>query len=228
MDPTVPRGAALLLDFIRETETGRRDRTAYDTIYGHNEDELDLPVTRMTLDQVIASGPIWTRAYGSSAAGAYQFMRATLKDLVRELGLRGGQVLGANLQDRLAYHLLKRRGYAEFIAGKINSVEFAKRLAMEWASFPVLAATKGAHRQISRGQSYYAGDGLNKALIDPEQVDAILSRVLDATVAPHQPAEPAPAPMPAEPAERPTAPVLVIAIIILVTLAAAAWLILAN
>lgn len=51
-----------------------------------------------------------------------------------------------NLQDRLGYHLLKRRGYEQFIAGLINRTEFGTRLAQEWASFPVLAATKGAHR----------------------------------------------------------------------------------
>src|SRR5688572_14019952 len=81
------------------------------------------------------------------------------------------------MQDRLAYHLLKRRGYADFMAGRISRQEFGKRLAMEWASFPVLAPCRGAHRQLQRGMSYYAGDALNKALVSPEKVEALLDRV---------------------------------------------------
>ena len=178
MDPTVPPGAAILLDFMREIETGRRDATAYDTLYGHNERHLPKPLTRMTLDEVIAAGAGWTRAYKSSAAGAYQFMRATLQGLKSELGLRGSQIFDNGLQDRLGYHLLKRRGYAEAVAGRITLEEFGKRLAMEWASMPVLAATKGAHRTLQRGQSYYAGDALNKSLVPAATFEAVIAKAL--------------------------------------------------
>ncbi len=77
----VPAGAAILLAFIRQTETGRKDASAYNTIYGHNENKLAKPITSMTVDEIIAAGPSWTKAYRSSAAGDYQFMNATLKDL---------------------------------------------------------------------------------------------------------------------------------------------------
>ncbi|WP_309086701.1 hypothetical protein [Chelativorans sp.] len=149
-------------------------------MYGHNQDRLPRPLTSMTIDEVIAAGPSWTKRWKSSACGGYQFMNATLKDLKAELRLRGSQKLDPDLQDRLGYHLLKRRGYQDFMAGRIDRTEFAKRLAMEWASFPVLKATTGAHRNIARGQSYYAGDGLNKALVSPAAIEAILDRVKDA------------------------------------------------
>lgn len=196
MDKTVPAGAALLLDFIGGIEAPK----GYDTIYGNNQGKLPTPVTKMTLDQVIAAQPGWTRRYGSSATGRYQFMFATLKELKAELGLKGTQVLNADLQDRLGYHLLKRRGYADFVAGKLGLAFFAKRLAQEWASLPVLAATLGAHGQLSRGQSYYSGDKLNKSLVKPEAVEAILSKVRSApdTAAP-APATPTPKPTPAIP-----------------------------
>lgn len=204
MDRTVPAGAAILLDFIRETEVGREDRASYDVIYAHKQGKLPKPLTSMTLDEVQSAQRGWSKNHGSSAAGGYQFMRATLKGLMAELGLRGSQVLDPDLQDRLAYHLLKRRGYDAFMAGAISDVEFAKRLAMEWASFPVLAPTKGAHRQIKRGQSYYAGDGLNKALVSPDKIEALLTRVKNASPAPAKPSpapkpqpKPAPAPEPA-------------------------------
>lgn len=85
-----------------------------------------------------------------------------------------------DLQDRMGYHLLKRRGYAAFIAGKITRSEFGKRLAQEWASLPVLVPMKGAKRLINRGQSYYAGDGVNKSLTKPEQLEDILDVALKA------------------------------------------------
>jgi len=177
MDPTVPKGAALLLDFIRETEVGRSDRASYDVIYGHNQDKLAKPITSMALGELIDMQASFTKKYKSSASGGYQFMRATLQDLAHELGLRGAQVFDPDLQDRLAYHLLKRRGYEAFMAGKISRAEFGKRLAQEWASFPVLETTKGGTRAVvTRGQSFYAGDGLNKALVSPETFESVLDR----------------------------------------------------
>lgn len=194
MDSTVPAGAAILLDFIGETEAPQ----GYETIYGNNQDRLKTPITHRTLDALIKAQSDFTRRYGSSASGRYQFMRATLKDLKAQLGLTGAEVFTPDMQDRLAYVLLKRRGYADFMAGRISGQEFAKRLAMEWASFPVLAPCRGAHRQLQRGQSYYAGDKLNRALVSPEKVEAVLARVK----APQKPAqthkEPETAPSPSE------------------------------
>jgi len=195
MDKTVPKGAAILLDFIRKTEVGTDARAGYDVIYGHNQTKLAKPVTQMTLAEIQAAQAKWSKNYGSSATGGYQFMRATLKGLISELRLSTSQVLDPDLQDRLGYHLLKRRGYEAWVAGRIGDVEFAKRLAMEWASFPVLENTTGAHRSISRGQSYYAGDGLNKALISPAQVESLLARADAATTTPVLP-QPAPKPAP--------------------------------
>lgn len=202
MDRTVPPGAALLLDFIGEIEVGRKGREGYDVIYGHNQRRLPKPLTSMTVDEVIAAGPGWTRAYRSSAAGRYQFMNATLKGLKTELGLRGNQVFDPGLQDRLGFHLLKRRGYDAFMAGKISATEFGKRLAMEWASLPVLAPTKGAHRQLQRGASYYAGDALNKSLVAPERVEALLMQAKNANGTPIPPDAPLPRPTPETPPRR--------------------------
>lgn len=176
MDKTVPAGAAILLDFIRKTEVGRTDRASYDVIYGKNQGKLRKPITSMTIGELVDAQASFTERFKSSAAGGYQFMRNTLQDLSRELRLNGRQMFDPDLQDRLGYHLLKRRGYAEFMAGKISETEFAKRLAMEWASFPVLAATKGKHQQLMRGQSYYDGDALNKALVKPEAIEAVLRK----------------------------------------------------
>lgn len=187
----IPAGAKILLAFIRKTEVGRDDRAAYDVIYGHKQDRLPTPLTSMTYGDIIDAQRKWSKHHGSSAAGAYQFMRATLIDLAKaNPSISGTDLFTQELQDELGYQLLLRRGYDLFIAGKITRIEFGKRLAQEWASFPVLAATVGAHRNVPRGSSYYMGDKLNKALVSPEKVEAVLDQVKLAVE------KPAPAPDP--------------------------------
>ncbi|MCL4745133.1 MAG: hypothetical protein KJZ83_06925 [Burkholderiaceae bacterium] len=198
MQRPIPHGAAILLASIREIETGKADLAAYDVIYGHKQGRLPKPLTSMTYGEIIDAQKAWSKNHGSSAAGAYQFMRATLIDLAKaNPSIGGNDPFTPRLQDRLGYQLVLRRGYSEFMAGKISRTEFGKRLAQEWASFPVLAAVKGAHRQVARGETYYAGDKLNKALVSPERIERLLDQVRAATAAPPTPAKPAPAPSPA-------------------------------
>ena len=199
MDKTVPAGAAILLDFIRKTEVGRTDRASYDVIYGQNQNKLPKPITSMTVGELVDAQADFTKRFKSSASGGYQFMRKTLQNLSRELRLNGRQVFDPDLQDRLGYHLLKRRGYEAFMAGQISATEFGRRLAMEWASFPVLAKTLGGGQDhngkllnlmVDRGQSYYAGDPLNKALVKPEGIEQLLEKVKAASSTVNKP-EPA-------------------------------------
>jgi muramidase (phage lysozyme) len=195
MNPNVPRGAAILLDFIYRTETGKAPPDCYEVIFGHNQSELPKPLTAMTLDEVEAAQPGWTKRFGSSAAGAAQFMRntldapKTLRDIEGEIGLSGAELFDADLQDAMAFHLLKRRGFYEFIIGRLSPTAFGNRLAMEWASFPVLSDIKGAHRRVKRGQTYYAGDGRNKVLVKPEAVEAVLAEALATRATDPPPAE---------------------------------------
>ena len=172
MAATVPRGAAILLDFI----SGPESHGSYTVIFGNHQTSLPHPITSMTLDQLLTAQIQWGREWGSSAAGRYQIMQGTLAGLVKSLGLSGSELFSPDLQDRLGYTLLKQRGYGAFMARQMTTVDFAKSLAEEWASMPVLAATKGASRQITEGQSYYAGDGLNKALVSPAAFEAALTQ----------------------------------------------------
>lgn len=195
MNPIIPAPAAHILKFIYRTETGKDAPECYDVVYGHNKTAK--PLTRMTFDEVVAGGPDRTRRFGSSAAGAAQFMRDTLDapktegDLKGQLGLTGRELFDADLQDRMAFHLLKRRGYDKFMAGTIGVVAFGKGLAQEWASFPVLQSVKGQHRKVARGETYYAGDKLNKALITPEQVERLLreAKAMDGDVVTDEPVD---------------------------------------
>ena len=178
---TIPDAARLLLDFIGSIEAPK----GYGTIYGNNQNKLKKPLTTMTLGEIVDAGPSWTKRFGSSAAGRYQFMRATLQGLAAQFpsDIDGSTVLDEDMQDRLAYALLLRRGFADFSAGRTAMTVFGKALAQEWASFPVLAHCKGSERTVRRGQSYYAGDGLNKALVPPDKVESVLRQVLDIAAA---------------------------------------------
>ncbi|ACL55603.1 hypothetical protein [Methylobacterium nodulans] len=182
MDRSISPGAAIVLDFIGQTEAPN----GYGTIYANGQAKLGIDITTWTLDQVEAEQPAWTRRFGSSACGRYQFMRDTLdkpgtiQDIEGEMGLTGRELFSPDLQDRMAMHLLRRRGWDSFIAGRLTMAGFALSLAKEWASLPVLATTKGRKRTVMRGQSYYAGDGRNRALVSADTVEAMLARALAA------------------------------------------------
>lgn len=107
-----------------------------------------------------------SRGSASSAAGAYQIIRKTLDGLP----IPHGERFDAACQDEAAMMLLDRRGWDDCEAGRMSAVDFADMLAREWASIPVQRDQRGASRQVKRGQSYYAGDGLNKAGATPEEV----------------------------------------------------------
>lgn len=103
----------------------------------------------------------------SSAAGAYQIIRPTLADL---FSAHGPVIFDAKAQDAAAKALLVARGWQRFEQGDLSAIAYADRLAREWASLPVQWDQQGAHRRVKRGQSYYAGDGINAAHCPPERV----------------------------------------------------------
>lgn len=166
MDKSIPAPAAKILDVIGYKEAPK----GYDTIYGNNQNKLPKQITEMTLDELILNQSEFTRRFKSSASGRYQFMRATLLDLKKTEKLSGREKFTPDFQDRLGYALLRRRGYDAWVAGKISHDAFMIGIAKEWASFPVPYDMQGAHKRVMRGQSYYAGDALNKSLIDPGTV----------------------------------------------------------
>lgn len=180
MNQKIPRGAAMLLYFIYRTETGHEPPQCYETIYAHSERILPKKLTELTLLELQRGQKTrWGGKVRSSASGAAQFMYTTLGELIDELKLDIHQKFTGDLQDQLAYVLLKRRGYLKFVSGKMSLNEFALGLAKEWASFPVLTDCQGNERRVKRGQSYYAGDGLNKALVTPESVMTVLKAVYE-------------------------------------------------
>lgn len=201
----MPVGAAILLDFIAKLETNRQGQAAYETIIGFRNEKpgvLPKPITEMTVQELLTEQKRWVNNLGapSGAAGRYQIIRPTLLSLIESLSIPVSAKFTPELQDRLGFALLQRRGWGQFAAHTLSLKDFGNRLAREWASFPVLSDQQGAHRTIKRGESYYAGDGINASLAKAAEAESVLAEVLnELTRSPAAPI-PQPRPVPAPPA----------------------------
>lgn len=169
-----------LLELIRKAEVNDAGRDGYNILSGfsHKRDG-PFPITEMGTADVLNAQIRW-RSWGgalSSAAGAYQIIRNTFLDLSVKYNLQADDIFDASYQDHLGYALLRRRGWDDWMKGRVSDTAFGNNLAKEWASFPVLTRIRGQRRTVNRGESYYAGDGLNKALVDPEAVEAVLKDI---------------------------------------------------
>lgn len=186
MNTNVPRGAAVLLDYIGGLETARKGAAAYNTVIGHIDEKgkLPKPVTEMTLAGLLAEQTRWVRnlKQKSGATGRYQIIRATLLSLIKELKLPLMAKFTPELQDAMGLALLERRGYGRFVTGALPLKAFGNELAKEWASLPVLSSIKRGGkrpRTVQRGESYYAGDGINKSLDDAAVFESVLAEALN-------------------------------------------------
>lgn len=154
-----------ILDLIGEAES----RGNYNAFFGNAENK-SVDFTKMTIREVRAWQDKYVRSGSkSSAVGKYQIIRGTMDSLIEGLGLTGDELFDERMQDRLGLALLNRRGYSKWTSGQITKQQFANNLAREWASLPVIGGNK-------HGRSYYAGDGLNKALISPDKYLSALDK----------------------------------------------------
>lgn len=148
-----------LLNVIAEGES----RGNYNAHFG-NAANQEIKFTSMSLAEVLA----WQTNYleqdnASSAVGRYQIIQPTLKGLIDEYSLDTSLIFNQDLQDKLAIALMERRGSIEYVRGKLSKEEFAHNLSKEWAALPRVIGD-------APDESYYAGDGLNRALISREQI----------------------------------------------------------
>ncbi|WP_339760319.1 hypothetical protein [uncultured Sulfitobacter sp.] len=122
------------------------------------------PPTRMTIDEIYQ----WIEATPNQphAIGRYQFIPATLKTLVHELGLSRNTLFTDEVQDRLADILLEDAGYSLFIRRQISRHTFMENLARIWAGFPT-----------STGRSYYDGHAGNRAVITWNEFDTHMKAI---------------------------------------------------
>lgn len=168
---------------------------SYNVVYGGEEPSP--PLVQRTIAEVMQ----WQAPLGpnnrpnprkpSTAAGRYQMLYDTINETTQNLKIDRTQTrFTPEVQDALIINRLESfRKYKDWKALKLgvdekeNSEKFMIQLAMEFASVPVPYALSknalgkaGPARDITKGQSFYAGDGLNKAHHNP---DSFLAALID-------------------------------------------------
>ena len=167
----------------------RAEGAGYNTVFGGSritpETFYGKSLTELTIQEVID----WQTASvdagsASSAAGRYQIIKRTLVYLVDELGVASRTAkFDPVAQDAMARRLLQGRGLDRYISGSLSEPAFLKAIAQEWASLPVTQRTQGASRIVNAGESYYAGDGLNKSLISTTELVAAVRNARESGLA---------------------------------------------
>lgn len=162
-----------LLKLIRNAEANGN----YNIVWGgiRSADHPPRSLTSMTIGQVLAWQDSIDHKYQSEAAGAYQILEDTLRGYYGAAGLTAGDTFSVANQDKIAVALLERkRGMSAWLNGSMSIDDAVTNVAKEWASFPVPKAMQGHKRYLQAGQSYYAGDGLNRAYVPVESVKTAL------------------------------------------------------
>ena len=112
------------------------------------------------------------------AVGRYQIIPITMKSAVKKLNLKANMQFDENLQDRIFEEYLidaKRPKIISYLEGDGSLEDAMYATAKEWASVAVEAGKKiSKGRTAVGGQSYYVGDGLNKAHISTEKIKKAL------------------------------------------------------
>ena len=154
-----PVSAKPLLDLIARVES----KGNYNAYFG-NAGNTSIKFTEMSIADVLSWQEDFIAAgHPSSAVGRYQIISTTLKGLVQQLNIDTNQPFNEAMQDKMAVALLERRGATEYVNNQIDEQQFAAELAKEWAALPRVVGDRPE-------QSYYAGDGLNKALVKVDEV----------------------------------------------------------
>lgn len=171
-----------LLDAIGKHEAPK----GYGQIYGGAKGvPKDTDVSKLTLDGVLKlQQKMKDAGSASTACGRYQFLRKTLQATISQMGLDGDELWSPALQDRMAVHLMNGRGLEIYLAGNMSRDAFCNNLAMEWASLPVVTRIKGQKRMVDPGETYYAGDKLNKAFHTSQAIIALVEALRQPTTVP--------------------------------------------
>lgn len=153
-----------LIGFTEGTDKGRgyNETLAYGAFTGG-----DVNLVGMTLAEVDALQTRMLRhkknKWKSSAAGRYQSVRTTLRQIKTVLAILDSAKFDRDLQDRMAYYLLGVRGIDKYLAGRLSEDTLIDNLAKEWASLPTV-----------KGKGAYGGQ---HAAVPPQRVRATLADV---------------------------------------------------
>ena len=149
-----PATYAQLLQLIARAESNDN----YNAHFG-NAGNTSIKFTDMTIGQVLRwQSEFIDQGNVSSAVGRYQIINTTLSGLITQFNISTNEKFDAAMQDRLAILLIERRGSQNYVNAELTPEQFAHNLSKEWAGLPRVIGDKP-------GDSYYAGDGLNKSRV---------------------------------------------------------------
>lgn len=179
-----PMSADSFADLIGRAES-RNDYSAFNDTYTDGSGRrrvrasYNTNLTGMTLGEVMAA-----QAEGSIfAAGRYQVIPDTLREAAAHLKLDPNDKFDSSMQDRIFKDYLitvKRPQIGAYLRGEGTLEAATLAAAREWASVGVPAGVKLNNGRISTGgESYYAGDGLNKAHVTVGEVQGALTASRD-------------------------------------------------
>jgi hypothetical protein len=98
-----------------------------------------------------------------------------MRGLVSQGVLSINETFDAEAQDRAGVALMEQKGLSRYQSGLISKEGFAQGLSETWAGLP--AFRRDRKGRPASGQSYYAGDGLNRATVTQSQVVNALNRI---------------------------------------------------
>ncbi len=154
-----PQAYIPLLNTIAEGESNGN----YNAYFG-NAENSEIRFTEMKVSDVMRwQEDFVSSGQPSSAVGRYQIIRPTLAGLVVQMRIDPSEKYSEALQDKMAITLLERRGSLGYVNDKLTLEEFAASIAKEWAALPRITGP-------NPDESYYAGDGLNKARVSRDEV----------------------------------------------------------
>jgi lysophospholipase L1-like esterase len=146
-------GQKLILFLISEKESVNH---SYNSAY---PGKIISGMTDLTLKEV-------KDKYGSGAKGRYQFLPKYFETFANNSNLKMSDKFSPKNQDKMAIDIFKDK--------MGDCLKLEDKLVRTWAALPVLYSRKGKERVVKRGQSYYAGDGINKALVDADHFEKVL------------------------------------------------------
>ena len=160
--------ATTMLDLIASLEAP----DGYDQVYSGVTVSPPRAITEMTVAEVLDWQRDASRTSVSSAAGRYQVIRPTLREMLAQGVVRENEVFGRHAQDKIALHLLNKAGYR---SGQYSPA-VANRIAGIWAALPQIGGS-------AEGLSVYEGYAGNHALIDAKSYRAVMQCEMDVDAA---------------------------------------------
>ncbi|EGR0196068.1 hypothetical protein FRN31_04100 [Vibrio alginolyticus] len=165
-------------NLVGKVET-RNDYSAYNQTYPKLRAFYNTNLNQMTIKEVMEK----QKSREIFAAGRFQLIPTTLKDAVNYLGIDISDTFSPEVQDRIFDEYLitkKRPNIMRFLRGEGKIEDAIYDWAKEFASAGVERGRKiSKGRTAVGGESYYSGDGLNKAHISPEEMKRSLVQAIE-------------------------------------------------